>query len=95
MMHIQTSPFFTRWVTLMFVQNGSREEYLGRKQVRDIVVNQWRSCLNWTEDNATMTVVWSFMGLYLTSCLSHTRDKKANKKKQKTQIITCSNIFVD
>ncbi|XP_025108000.1 uncharacterized protein LOC112572504 [Pomacea canaliculata] len=46
---------------LRFGENGSREEYLGRTQVRDIAVNQWRSCLNWTEDNATMTVVWSFM----------------------------------
>nr|KAG5686982.1 hypothetical protein BaRGS_011891 [Batillaria attramentaria] len=51
---------------LRFGAAGSPETYLGKSSVRDILVNQWQSCMDWPDRNTTMTVTWSFVGVYKT-----------------------------
>ncbi|KAK7462609.1 hypothetical protein BaRGS_00038362, partial [Batillaria attramentaria] len=46
---------------LRFGAAGSPETYLGKSSVRDILVNQWQSCMDWPDRNTTMTVTWSFV----------------------------------
>jgi len=56
-------PMYSAYGALRF-GNGTNEQYMGRKIIRGMQVDEWKSCMYWKNIDATMEVHWYFSGEY-------------------------------